>query len=100
MTKSELELKVKILEEQLVKEQSRPTGHTISNVDISMTPEDANIIAIAGAVKEAMKALQQLKVDSRTGIFLEAPKHNNGIEVGDCIEFDGEKYTCTGKGSL
>ncbi len=67
-TKAELEKKVKKLEAQLLKEESRPTGHHVENCHIEMC--DKPKIAIAEAVKEGMKALQSLDGDSY-GIYIE-----------------------------
>jgi hypothetical protein len=66
-TKKELEQKIKVLEDVLEGEQSRPTGHTISDCHIEM--KDDTKIAIAEAVKEGMKALQSLDGKSY-GIYL------------------------------
>ena len=66
-TKKDLENELVILREQLEKEQSRPTGSTISNCNITNT-DDAKV-AIADAVKEGMKALQSLDGDSY-GIYI------------------------------
>lgn len=67
-TKKELEQEIKNLKEKLEKEESRPTGHTVTNCHIDMK-DDAKI-AIAEAVKEGMKALQSLDGDSY-GIYFE-----------------------------
>lgn len=66
-TKKDLENELAVLREQLEKEQSRPTGATISNCNITNT-DDAKV-AIADAVKEGMKALQSLDGDSY-GIYI------------------------------
>lgn len=63
MTKKELEAKLKLLEQQLEKEQARPTGHTIANCNIHLEPDEVKL-AIARAVNEGMKALQSCGGDT------------------------------------
>jgi hypothetical protein len=63
-TKADLEARISELEEALNNELSRPTGHKIDNCNIDMSAPDSTKIAIAEAVGEGMKALQQLGVKS------------------------------------
>lgn len=69
MTKKELELKVKTLEEAL---STIPRGNSISDVSIDMSKPDETKLAIANAVSEGMKALQSLAEDQSNsyGIYI------------------------------
>ncbi len=70
-TKAELEKQIEDLKKVIKKEESRPTGHTISNCAIDMSKPDEAKLAVANAVAEGMKALQSLGGDSY-GLYFEA----------------------------
>lgn len=74
-TKAELEIENTLLREQLLTEQLIGKGHSITGCHIDMS-EDRTMetdIAIARAVEEGMKALQQIKLQPKYGMYFEAP---------------------------
>jgi hypothetical protein len=59
-TKTELQHKIRQLDEELAAEKKRPKGTHIENCSIDMSEPDEVKLAVARAVLEGMKALQTL----------------------------------------
>lgn len=68
MLKKDLIKQNEELKLQIFNLESRPAGHTVQNCTIDMDSSKENI-AIAEAVKEGMKALQDIASQNKYGIY-------------------------------
>lgn len=70
MLKKDLIKEIEQLKSVLKAEQSRSTGHTVQNCNINMDCSD-EVVAVAEAVEEGMKALQAISKQIKSAVYFE-----------------------------